>query len=55
MQSFLFAEFAEFLQLQTFLGILFVLIGLVIQIMADCALHVDKVVLGHKTIERFND
>jgi hypothetical protein len=46
-QGFLFAELAEFLQLQAFFGVLLVLGGLVVQVMADRALHVYKVVLGH--------
>ena len=50
MQSLLFAELAELLELQAFLGVLFVLVGLVIQIMADRAFHIDQVILGHRII-----
>ena len=47
MKSFLFAEFAELLQFQTLDRVLFILPALVIQIMANCALHVYQMVLGH--------
>lgn len=44
-QSFLFAELAEFLELQAFLGILLILFGLVVEVMANRALQVNQVVL----------
>lgn len=47
MQSFLFAEFAEFLQFQALGRVLFILFGLIIQIMADCAFQIYKMILGH--------
>ncbi len=37
----------ELLELQAFFSVLFVLPGLVIQIMADRAFQVDKIILGH--------
>ena len=49
-QSFLFAEFAEFLQFQTLGGIFFILLGLVIQIMANRAFQVYEIILGHNQI-----
>ena len=64
MQGFLFAEFTEFLELQALFGsgVAFALafFGLVIQIVADRALHVYQAVLGHRRlkdlmIERFKD
>ena len=48
MQCLFFAELAEFLELQALFGVLLVLVGLVIQVMADRAFHVDEVVLRHK-------
>ena len=53
MQRHLFAEFAKLFELQAFLGVLFVLVGLVIQIMADRAFQIDEVVLGHSLDLRF--
>ena len=51
MQSFLFAKFAEFLELQAFFGagIIFAMafFGLIIQIMANHALQVYESLLGH--------
>jgi len=46
-QSLFFAEFAELFQFQALLGVLFVLFGLVVQVMANRALHVYQMVLGH--------
>jgi hypothetical protein len=46
-QSFLFAEFAEFLQFQTLRGVFLVLVGLVVQVMANSALKVYEIILGH--------
>ncbi len=46
-QSFLFAEFAELLELQALLGVLLVFLGLVVKVVADRALHVYQMVLGH--------
>ena len=47
MQSFLFAEFAEFFKFQTLGRVLFILFRLIIQIMADGAFQINKMVLGH--------
>ena len=47
MHGLLFAELAELLKLQALLGILLVLLGLVVQVMANRAFHVDQIVLGH--------
>jgi hypothetical protein len=53
--GFLLAEFAEFLKFQTLGSVLFVLIGLVIQIVAHSAFQVDKIVLRHTSIKIIND
>jgi hypothetical protein len=47
MELLLFAEFAELLKFKALLRVLLVLLGLVIQIVANSALHVYEMVLGH--------
>ncbi len=46
----LLAVLAELLQLEALLSNFLVLIGLIIQIMADRAFHVDKMILGHSAV-----
>lgn len=46
-QGLFFAELAKLLEFQAFGSVLLVLVGLVIQVLADRALHIDEVVLGH--------
>lgn len=53
MRGFLFAELAEFLQFQALGRVFFVLLGLIIQIMANRTFHVNQIVLRHK-INKFN-